>query len=156
MKGILKLLVGLCLTITLTGCIAEDYDVGVPTAHLFLDEGPTSEQLTEANIRWKTSSEDVTQTIDDIQEFGLLQEEIKVSANEKAFLDFKENEENGGDIWTDPRITASLLKDGQRIELQMSDNREFRFPTNMGSYVLVVEFRSSAGNAQYVGNILIQ
>ncbi|MDN7227327.1 hypothetical protein QWY15_08495 [Planococcus sp. N064] len=49
MKLYLKLLIGLLFTSALTGCIGEDYDVGVPTAHLYNDTGDM--QLTEANIR---------------------------------------------------------------------------------------------------------
>jgi hypothetical protein len=71
-------------------------------------------------------------------------------------LDFKENEENGGDIWTDPKITAALLKDDKRIELELDDSRELQFPTNKGNYVLDVEFINSAGGAQYVGNVVIE
>jgi hypothetical protein len=156
MNGFLKLLIGLFLVFTLTGCIGEDYDVGVPSAHLYSDDVTISEQLTEANISWNSSSENVLQKIDDLQQFGLSQDEIKVYANEKVFLDFKENEENGGDIWTDPEITVALLKDGQKIELNMDDSLVFQFPTTKGSYVLVVEFMSLAGSAQYVGNVLIQ
>ncbi|MEK3889447.1 hypothetical protein [Bacillus sp. FSL K6-3431] len=154
MNGFLKLLIGLCLIFTLTGCIGEDYDVGVPTAHLNLDI--SSVQLTEANINWDTASEDVQQKIEDIEKFASSLDEIKVFPNQKASLDFKENEENGGDIWTDPKITVSLLKDDQRIELSLDDTKEFQFPTNKGSYALEVEFINSAGNAQYLGNVLIQ
>ena len=57
MNGFLKLFIGLCLVFTLTGCFGEDYDVGVPTAHLNLDI--SSVQLTEANISWDAASEDV-------------------------------------------------------------------------------------------------
>lgn len=156
MKGFFRFFIGMFLVFTLTGCIGEDYDVGVPTAHLHLESGTPSLKLTEGNISWSSSSGDVNQTIDDIQEFGLSQDEIKVSANEKVFLDFEENEENGGDIWTDPKITVALLKDEQRIELEMDDHREFRIPNDKGSYILEVEFTSSKGTAQYVGNISIQ
>ena len=38
----------------------------------------------------------------------------------------------------------------------MNDHREFRFPSDKGSYVLEVVFKSNTGSAQYVGNILIQ
>ncbi|PIC80223.1 hypothetical protein CSV75_09525 [Sporosarcina sp. P18a] len=150
----MKLLIGVLFVLTLTGCFGEDYDVGVPTAHL--DLGITAIQLTEANIRWETQSENVHETIEDIQEFGLSQDEIKVSAKQEAALDFKENEKNGGDIWTDPEITALLISDGEQLEIEMNDNREFRFPSDKGSYVLEVVFKSNAGRAQYVGNILIQ
>jgi hypothetical protein len=153
MNGFLKSLIGLCLFFTLTGCIGEDYDVGVPTAHLNLDI--LSVQLTEANISWDKASEDVQQKIEDIEKFASSLDEIKVFSNQKASLDFKENEENGGDIWTDLKITVSLLKDDQRIELPLDNSREFQFPTNKGSYVLEVEFINSAGSAQYLGNVLI-
>jgi hypothetical protein len=154
MHRLLKLFIGLFLAITLTGCIGEDYDVGVPTAHLYFVY--SSVQLKEANISWNTASENVQKTIDDIQEFALSQREIKVTPNEKVSLDFKENEENGGDIWTAPIITVTLLKGEQRIEIKMDDSREFSFPTNKGRYALEVEFTNSAGSAQYVGNVLIQ
>ncbi|MFJ7931589.1 hypothetical protein [Peribacillus sp. NPDC096448] len=156
MKGFFRLFIGMFLVFILTGCIGEDYDVGVPTAHLYSEDLSTSVQLTEGNISWSLSSGDVHQKIDDIQVFGLSQEEMKVSANEKVSLDFQENVRNGGDIWTDPKITVALLKDEQRIELELEDDREFRIPNNKGSYVLEVVFTSSRGTAQYVGNILIQ
>ncbi|MGG3928601.1 hypothetical protein ABET51_21835 [Metabacillus fastidiosus] len=154
MNGFLKLFVGWCLVFTLTGCFGEDYDIGVPTAHLNLDI--SSVQLTEANISWVTASEDVQQKIEDIEKFASSLDKIKVFSNQKASLDFKENEENGGDIWTDPKITVSLLKDDQRMELPLDDSREFQFPTNKGSYILEVEFVNSAGSARYLGNVLIQ
>ncbi|HZG71240.1 MAG TPA: hypothetical protein VEY51_06830 [Chondromyces sp.] len=154
MNGLLKLFIGLFLVFTLTGCFGEDYDVGVPTVHLNL--GISSVQLTEANISWDTASEDVQQTIEDMEEFTSSLEETTVFSNQKVSLDFKENEENGGDIWTDPKITVALLKDRQRIELPLNDSREFQFPTNKGSYILEVEFINSAGRAQYAGNILIK
>jgi hypothetical protein len=34
MKILIKVFIGLLLVFTLTGCIGEDYDVGVPTVHL--------------------------------------------------------------------------------------------------------------------------
>lgn len=154
MKLYLRLFIGILFALTLTGCFGEDYDVGVPTAHLVL--GFTDIQLTEANISWETQSENVHETIDDVQEFGLSQDEIKVFANQDATLDFKENEKNGGDIWTDPVITAVLLNGEEQIEIKMNDFREFRFPSDKGNYMLKVEFKGIAGSAQYVGNILIQ
>lgn len=153
MKFLYKVCIGCLFILTLTGCFAEDYDVGVPTAHLDLDI--LSVQLTEANISWKTASEDVQKKIEDVEEFASSQDEIKVFSGQKVSLDFKENEENGGDIWTDPKITVALLKDGKRIELAMNDAKEFQFPTDKGNYILEVEFSNSAGSAQYVGNVVI-
>ncbi|MFJ8265924.1 hypothetical protein [Peribacillus asahii] len=154
MKLFFKLCIGSLFAFTLTGCFGEDYDVGVPTAHLNFDI--SSIQLTEANISWNTASENVQKTIKDIEQFSSSLDEIKVFSGQKVFLDFKENEENGGDIWTDPNITVALLKDDKRIELEMDNSREFKFPSNKGNYVLEVEFINSAGSAQYVGNVVIK
>ncbi|OCA81267.1 hypothetical protein [Pseudobacillus wudalianchiensis] len=154
MKTFLKLLITLFLAFTLTGCFAEDYDVGVPTAHLNFDI--MSVELTEANISWNTASEDVQRKIENIEEYAASLDEIKIFPGQKVSLEFKENEDNGGDIWTDPKITVALLKDNKRLELALKDDGEFQFPTNKGSYVLEVEFINSAGSAQYVGNIAIR
>ncbi|MGO5010893.1 hypothetical protein ACTQ5K_03250 [Niallia sp. Sow4_A1] len=62
MKIFFKLFIGMFFVFTLIGCFGEDYDVGVPTAHLNFDN--SSVQLTEANIRWNTTSEDVQNTIE--------------------------------------------------------------------------------------------
>ncbi|MEH7255005.1 hypothetical protein V7111_23115 [Neobacillus niacini] len=152
----MKLFVGMLFIFTLTGCFGEDYDVGVPTAHLQLEIGLQNQQtqLTEANISWSSSSGDVEETIDNIEEFGLSKGKIRVSPNQEAFLEFKENEENGGDIWTDPTITATLWKDGEQIDIELNDYRGFKFPTNEGNYVLEVKFIDSTNRAQYVGNII--
>ncbi|MEO4055134.1 hypothetical protein [Solibacillus sp. CAU 1738] len=153
MKLFFKIFIGLLFAFTLTGCIGEDYDVGVPTAQLRFDF--LTVQLTEANISWNTASEDVQKSIKDIEKYAASLDEIKVFPGQKAYLDFEENEKNGGDIWTDPQISAVLLKDDQRTELLFGDYREFQFPTDKGRYVLEVKFRNTAGSAQYVGNIVI-
>lgn len=154
MKLHFKLFAGLLLVLILTGCIGEDYDVGVPTAHLEMDS--QKKRLVEANIHWNTESENVHETITDIQKFALSQDEIKVSSNQEATLEFKENKRNGGDIWSDPKITAVLLKDEEQIEITTSAYTDFKFPSEKGNYVLKVEFKSTAGSAQYVGNIVVQ
>lgn len=154
MKVFFNLLIGLLFTFTLTGCIGEDYDVGVPTAHLNFDN--SSVQLTEANISWKTASEDVQKSIEDIKKYASSLDEIKVLSGQNTSLDLEENEKNGGDMWTDAQVSAFLLKDDERIELEFDDFTEFQFPNDKGSYVLEVTFSSSAGSAQYVGNIIIE
>ncbi|MGE7113277.1 hypothetical protein [Lysinibacillus sp. NPDC047702] len=156
MKGLFKLFIGLFLISILTGCIGEDYDVGVPTAHIYFEGLSLEFQLTEANVSWKTESEEVEKTKEDIIKYASSLDEIKVFPGEKAKLDFRENKNNGGDIWTDPKINIALLKDGKRTELILDDFREFQFPTDKGNYVLEVEFIISSGYAQYLGNVLIQ
>ncbi|MFD1851682.1 hypothetical protein [Oceanobacillus bengalensis] len=158
MRNILKSLIGLSFVLTLAACIGEDYDVAVPTAYLQVEIGLTDlqTQLTEANISWDSSSGKVEQTIENIEEFGLSQDEIRAFPNQEASFVFKENEENGGDIWTDPTIKAAIWKDGEQIAIELSDTYEFQLPTNEGNYVLEVEFANSPDRVQYVGNIVIE
>lgn len=146
--------VGTLFIFLLTGCFGEDYDVGVPIAHLQTGS-KINLQSTEANVSWRSSSGEVDETIDNIEEFGLAQDEIRVSPNQKASLEFKENEENGRNIWTDPTIAASLWKNGKQTNINLKDNREFHFPTSEGNYVLEINFIDSANKAQYIGNMII-
>ncbi|TRM13180.1 hypothetical protein FH966_03595 [Lentibacillus cibarius] len=135
--------------------IGEVYDGGVPIAQLYIDNSNVT--LTEANINWDTASISAQRTIEDIEEYGLSLNAIDVSSGSKVLLDFTENLENGGggDIWADSKITVSLLKDNERIELELDESREFNFPKNTGNYLLEVEFVHPAGKAQYVGNVII-
>lgn len=155
MKHILRLFTGIFLLLTLTACLAEDYDVGVPTAYI-QEVGLTQVELTKANISWSSSSGEEQQKIDNIQEFGLSQNKIFVTPNQKATLGFEENEKNGGDIWTDPEITATLWKNGEQINIELNELLEFQLPANEGNYVLEVNFMNPKNNAQYLGNIVIQ
>lgn len=154
MKSFIKFCMGVLFIFLLTGCFAEDYDVGVPTAHL--NFGGLTKQLTEANISWNTASEDVQKTIEKVEEYALSQDEIKVYPHQKASLEFKENEDNGGDIWTDPKITVALLQEGKQTELALDGSGEIQFPADKGNYVLIVTFINSAGSVQYVGNIVVE
>lgn len=116
----------------------------------------SSVQLREANISWETANEDVQKSIKDIEKYAASLDEIKVFPGQKAYLDFEENEQNGGDIWTDPQVSAILIKDDQQTEIDFGTFREFQFPTDKGRYVLEVKFISTAGSAQYVGTIVIE
>ena len=150
----MKRVLVLFLACVLTGCFAEDYDVGVPSAilHLHLKSTP----LTEATVNWESSSESVHHTIDDLEAYALALDEIKVSPSQNVSIEFKENKKNGGDIWTDYTITATLLKNNKVIKLPLKDDTNFQFPDRKGNYVLKVEFANESGSAQYVGNIVIQ
>ncbi|WP_205685515.1 hypothetical protein [Bacillus salacetis] len=161
MKKLFNLAAAILLITALAGCFGEDYDVGVPTAFLQVEVGMQSQrtQLAEAAVDWSSSSGDVKKEIeeDHLEEYGLSQEKtITVFTNQKGFLDFEENEENGGDIWTDPTITAALWNNGEQIDLELNDSREFQFPDMEGNFVLEVNFIDSTNEAQYAGNILIK
>lgn len=136
--------------------IGEDYDGGVPFAQLYM--GNEHFSLAKGNTSWSTTSGSSEQTIKDIEEYASSMNAINVSSGRKVFLGFtknKENGERGGDIWMDSKITVSLLKGDERIELELDESNEFYFPKNTGNYVLEVEFESPAGKAQYVGNVTI-
>ncbi|MYL71798.1 hypothetical protein GLW00_13105 [Halobacillus litoralis] len=158
MKKTLILFAGLFLISVVAGCFGEDYDVGVPTAHLHIDAHVLSQsvQLTEANIHWYSSSGKVEDTIEDIEEYAQSQDEIKIFPGQDASLDFKENKENGGDIWSAPTISAVLWKNGEKTEIEMNEQREFQFPTKEGNYVFEASFKDGSNAAQYVGNIVIK
>ncbi|BAC12725.1 hypothetical protein ACFQ4N_04090 [Oceanobacillus iheyensis] len=136
--------------------IGEEYDGDVPIALLYIDNKIVG--LTEANISWNTDYIGSQKTIEDIEQFASSLNETNISSGKKVFLDLIENEENGGggDIWTDSKITVSLLNDNERIELELDESRELLFPKKTGNYVLEVEFVNSAGKAQYVGNVVIE
>lgn len=138
-----------------TGQVGEVYDGGVPIAQLSIDN--SNIPLTEANISWDAESIGVQRTIEDIEEYATSLNTINFPSGKKVLLDLTENVENGGggDIWADSKITVSLLKDNERIELELDESREFRFPPNIGNYVLVVEYVNPSGKAQYVGNVII-
>ncbi|WP_053217205.1 hypothetical protein [Virgibacillus senegalensis] len=84
-----SLFLDLFILCTLTGCFGEDYDVGVPTAyldtHAHLNIGAEHVQLTAANTNWKSSSGEVEKTIENTEEYGSSQEEIKVFPNQSFF-----------------------------------------------------------------------
>lgn len=158
MNKTLKLLAGLLFISAMAGCIAEDYDVGVPTAILHIDAHILSRdvQLTEANVSWDSSSGKVEESIDDIEGYASSQDEIEIFPGQDVTLRFEENEENGGDIWTDPTITANLWKNGEKTEIDLDEDREFLLPTEEGNYILEATFKDDENTAQYVANIAIK
>ncbi|MBA2176093.1 hypothetical protein H0266_14445 [Halobacillus locisalis] len=153
----MRLCAGLLLIWTLAGCIGEDYDVGVPKAILHIDAHILSRDvpLTEANVSWDSSSGKVEETIDDIEEYASTQDEIEIFPGQDVTLRFEENEENGGDIWTDPTIKANLWTNGEKTEIDLDEDREFLLPTEEGNYILEATFKDDENTAQYVANIVI-
>ena len=75
MKIFSSFFVGLFVMSLLTGCIGEDYDVGVPTAYIEVTIGSNDLEypLTKANIIWESSSGKEDHVVKDIEEFGSLQ-----------------------------------------------------------------------------------
>ena len=156
MKIFSSFFVGLFVMSLLTGCIGEDYDVGVPTAYIEVTIGSNDLEypLTKANIIWESSSGKENHVVKDIEEFGLKQEEIWVFANQAVRFVVKENEENGGDSWPNS-ISIKRWKDGEKTNIDVNENGEFKIPDIEGNYLLEVLINNSTNRAQYLGNVVI-
>lgn len=153
-----KYLLGLTIlsTLILTACFGEDYDVGVPTAALYTPGVAIHKDLTESNVNWSSSDGDVKKEVQDLQAFTKDLPYTYFPINEQVQIDFRENKKNGGDIWTDPSITAYLIAEDSTItQLKVSDTIEVTLPSTPGNYTFVTKFSSQSGRAEYVGNIIL-
>ncbi|MGE7981469.1 hypothetical protein [Solibacillus sp. NPDC093137] len=55
------------------------------------------------------------------------------------------------------KIKVSVLQNENKIELEyFIVNQTFNLPTEKGKYILVVDIETDKGNAQFVGNIVVQ
>lgn len=156
----LKWVIGILLIFTVSGCFAEDYDVGIPSARLEVGEmdGLLAYPLTEANISWTSSSDEVKNVVLDIEEFGPKQNKIFAHPNQEARIDIIENEENSGSSgasWPDS-IAVTLWKNGEDADLDVNEDGEFTFPNTEGTFVIEVITRNSSNKAQYVGYVEIK
>jgi len=156
-KKFLSIFIGLASMFSMTACIGEDYDIGVPSAYIEVTIASSYLQypLTKANIIWSSSIGDENQTVEDMKEFGLKQDKIWVYGNQEARFDVVENEENGGDSWPES-ISAKLWRNGESTDIEVNENGEFKIPDIEGNYVLEVLTRNAANRAQYVGNVVIE
>lgn len=66
----------------------------------------------------------------------------------------KENEENGGDSWPNS-ISIKRWKDGEKTNIDVNENGEFKIPDIEGNYLLEVLINNSTNRAQYLGNVVI-
>lgn len=147
---LLKLVLGWCLVILLTGCIGESYDFSPPTVSL-VDPNYIGEEteLAEANVEWYNDKKFNKRT-DDIYSFVQKQEPIIFNSGQQ--VDFLI--ENG---FFDPEgINISMMKNQHKIEVEVQDSQTFYLPKEKGEYLIEVNLESDKGDAQYVGKIVIQ
>lgn len=151
MNVYMKLMLGLFLTLSLTGCIAEEYDFTPPSVTLSNTDSVESVELEEASINWRgENSEQIEKETEDILTFAREQEQLNFSADQKIDLlfdseDFVVNE-----------LSVTVWKNDEEIKLELNDHRSFNLPRDKGDYVIVVELQTDRGSAQYVGNIVIK
>lgn len=107
------------------------------------------ETLTEANIDWKYDDKYNKET-EDIQALADMQNIIYFKPRELVDL----NMENG--TFDPNKIKVSVMQNENKIKLEyFKVNQTFNLPTEKGK-LLVVDIETDKGNAQYVGNIVIQ
>lgn len=154
-KQCLHVLTGFLFMFLLTACIAEDYDAGPPEIRLSVKEDLYA--LKQANVNWKTEDKEYKNKVKNFLKLGSEQKELKLSPNQPAELILLENKENGGE-YTKETMKISLWKGNEELELttKSSSDYSFSFPSDPGQYVLVVDFLSSNGRSQYVGNITLK
>ena len=53
-------------------------------------------------------------------------------------------------------ISVSVLKDGIETELKLEAVQSFTLPDEKGEYTIIFDMKTTKGNAQYVGRIVIK
>lgn len=152
MDRYLKLFVGFVFIFLLAGCIGEDYDFSPPTVNVYNPNDIDSQQtLAEANIDWKHEDQIYNKETEDIKALAEEQNIISFKAGDTVSINLED-----GDFVQD-RISVSLLKNEDNIELEYNGKQQtFNLPMEKGEFILVVGVDTSRGNAQYVGNLVIQ
>lgn len=151
MKRFCNFLFGLFFVVTLTGCLGESYDFSPPTVSLVNSDDITQEEkLAEANIDW-TYDEKYNKETKDIHSLAKKQSKMYFSSGQKVQFTLEDGDFDAKDV------KISLLQDENKINLSIDNVRQyFNLPNEKGEYIIVVDVPSDKGNAQYVGNIVIQ
>lgn len=151
MKHFWKLAAGLWLVMTLTGCIAEEYDFTPPAVTLSNTDSVQSAELKEANVDWRgENNKQIKKETDDLISFAKKQKALTYNAGQKIDLLFDSED------FLVEELSVSLWKNDKEIQLGLNDHRSFSLPEEEGEYVIEVYLRSDKGSAQYAGNVVIQ
>ncbi|WP_226671953.1 hypothetical protein [Rossellomorea aquimaris] len=151
MRNYIKSFLCLFLTFFMTGCIGEDYDFTPPTLTLMNTDSVDSVELTETNIDWRgKNSKPLGKEIKEVVDFTREQKELTFPSGQQVDLLFDSED------FAVEELRAFLWLGNEKLQLDMGENRSFTFPKGKGSYVLEVDLQTDRGNAQYVGNIVIE
>ncbi|WP_456363469.1 hypothetical protein [Priestia aryabhattai] len=153
MKAFYKIMMGLCLTLSLTGCFGENYDFSPPTVTI----SPTVNdivnlELKEANLDWNgNDNKPYKKETKNILKLGEKQQSLAVGAGTEGNIQFDSEDFSVGGL------TISVLNNDEKKKLKLNqDDRTFKFPKQKGRYVIVVDLYTDQGKAQYVGNINVK
>ena len=150
MKLITKLSLGVLLTLTLTGCIGEDYDFSPPEVTLQPADAAQQEKLAEANIEW-SYDEQYNKKTDDIFALANKQNKLFLQPGERVQLTL-----DHGDFKLDG-ITIYGWQNNERVTLSYNEeDQSFGAPAETGEYVIEVELAADKGQAQYVGIMVVE
>lgn len=151
MKRFCTFLFGLFFIITLTGCLGESYDFSPPTVSLVNPDDITQEEiLAEANIDW-TYDEKYNKETKDIHSLAKKQNKMYFSSGQKVQFTLEDGDFDAKDV------KISLLHDENKTDVSIDNvGQYFNLPNEKGEYIIIVDVPSDKGNAQYVGNIVIQ
>ncbi|NEU32112.1 hypothetical protein GN156_15255 [bacterium LRH843] len=151
MNTYFRLIIGLFFVFLLTGCLGEEYDFSPPTVSVFTPNGINSkEDLAEANIDWNYD-EKYNKETKDIQSFAKKQDVIYFNAGELVAINLEDGDFNPNGI------SVSVWQEDKKIDLEyQKSSQDFYLPEEKGEYVFVIDIDADSGNAQYVGNIVIQ
>lgn len=136
----------LTLLFILTGCFGETYDFTPPEISL---SSSNQNKLVEANIKWRgEGNEPIINEVNDIVTLAKEQQPMHFNAGERVDIlsdhaDFKTK-----------GLYVTLWQDENKIDLEVSDT-SFHLPKEIGEYVIEVNLETDRGNAQYVGNLII-
>lgn len=145
----LKLIIGIFFIFLLTGCLAEDYDFSPPTVYVLTPDGSDSREiLAEANIDWNDKK--YNKETKDIQALAVKQNPINFNLGELVTLNLEDGVFDGG-------ISVSLVANEVQRDVEFNEkDHNFYLPKEQGKYILIVDVETSRGNAQYVGNLVVQ
>lgn len=149
MKTFVKLLIGFMSVFTLTGCFGEEYDFTPPTVLLSDPNTLESVKLIETNIDWN-SDKVYKKVTEDYVAFAKSQEPLHFSSKQKMDIEFDSQD------FAVEELSVAVWENDKQVELELHDDRSFYFPKEKGKYVLEVQLISDKGNAQYVGNMIIE
>lgn len=145
MTRVWSMILFLSMTIGLAGCIGENYDFTPPTITLLESEI----ELAEANVDWQgENNEPYEKETKNLEALAKKQEIIYGFAGQQTELLFDHTD------FAEKSLSVTLLKDGEKIELDLQDN-SFYFPDEKGEYTLIVELVTDRGKAEYVGNVQV-
>lgn len=148
MKWMLRILISLFCIFLLAGCIAEDYDFSPPNVYISSQPDLVEGELEAANIDWNSD-----------KVYKKTTEEIYSLASEQKPLHYYSGQQMN--IWFENQdfavkaLSVYVSQNDEKTELLVED-RLFELPKEEGEYVIVLDLLADSGNAQYIGNLVVE